>query len=506
MTSTETMDLAQLARRCGISSPSGSLADPVVAVAYDSRQVTPGCLFVAIGGLRSDGNDFVEDAVARGAIAVVSERPAPGSATTPWFEVADARAFLARAARELVRRGPIPRLVGVTGTKGKTTTTHAIAHVLSCCGRPAGVLGTVSYQLGSRTIEAPRTTPEAPDVEGYLQEMSHAGLDHCAMEVSSHAITLERVAELPFSAAVFTNLGRDHLDFHGSEEGYYLAKRRLFERLDASSLAVLNADDPRSADIAAATAARVVRYGRAAEADVRIEECVTVKPAAAGSTGIVVRLQLDGPRTIETRLLGAINAHNVAAALAAVHGLGVDAGEACAALATFEAVAGRMEPIWAGQEFICLVDYAHTPEALQVALAACREMAQTRGGEVIVVMGCGGDRDRGKRPLMGAAAVEGADHCFVTSDNPRGEDPLTIILDVELGIKKAGRSNYSIVPERRLAIQTALSMATPADVVLIAGKGHERTQTSKQGPAPFDDRDVAREEIGLVLKEKGEGK
>ncbi len=457
----------------------------VKGICYDSRRCRPGDLFVAIRGAHADGRQFIAEAVAKGAVAVVSEQPAPALAV-PQLAVGDARAALPEIANRFYDRPASQlKLIGVTGTNGKSTVAFVVAELLKLIGQPCGLIGTVQVDTGSRSVTEDRTTPEAPDLCRYLREMVDNGLPYAAMEVSSHALALQRVQGLHFAAALFTNLTRDHLDFHGTMEAYGEAKARLFRSLAKDGLAVLNRDDPAHRVMAAEVRAPVVTYGvHSPAADFR----ATHITLAADRTEFV----LSGPSVrleVRSRLIGRFNVSNLLGALTLLITTGQDPERLAGALPRLGGVPGRFERVDGGGSVAVVVDYAHTPDGLEKALAAAREVTS---GRVIVVVGCGGDRDRGKRAPMGQIATSQADLAILTSDNPRSEDPLEILAAMEVGASRGG-APYRTVPDRRLAIAEALASARAGDLVLIAGKGHEAVQVIGERSVPFDDRQVARE-------------
>ncbi len=467
---------------------------PIQGVTLDSRRVQRGFLFAALRGEKSDGLSFVRDALSRGAAAVLADRPRPDGLDCPWVEAADARAALALVARAWYGR-PDEKLpvVGITGTNGKTTTAYLLESIVEASGGSAGVLGTVSYRAGGREIPASRTTPEADALFEYLARMVEEGCSHAVMEVSSHALAMRRVHGVRFAAAVFTNLTRDHLDYHGTMEAYFEAKSLLFRSLAPGAVAVLNADSPASARLASLTRARVVTFGSAARADFRM--------GAIASTFEGVRFELTaGGRTVPvvSPLPGLPNAFNVAGAFATAVSLGIAEEAVLAGIRAFQGAPGRFERVARGQDFHVIVDYAHTDDALASMLAAVRALGPRR---ILAVFGCGGDRDREKRPLMGAAVARGADEIFLTSDNPRTEDPERIMDDAEAGIRSvAGATGrYRRIADRREAIAAAIALAQAGDVVVIAGKGHEDYQLLGDRKLPFDDRQVAASCIDLRL-------
>jgi UDP-N-acetylmuramoyl-L-alanyl-D-glutamate--2,6-diaminopimelate ligase len=450
----------------------------VSGLAYDSRAVTPGTLFFCVPGYARDGHDFAPDAVAAGAAALVVERPL--GLGVPEVAVPSVRAAMAPAAVRFYRN-PTAELdvIGVTGTNGKTTTTFVARAVLEADGRPCGLRGTVASVIGGRRHEVVRTTPEAIDLQRDFRAMLDAGDRACAIEVSSHALALHRVDSIRWAAAIYTNLSRDHLDFHSTMEEYFLAKRRLF--LSGPGAAVVNVDDPHGRRLAGELSGAITFAVDADDADWRALDVQT----GLGGSSFRVRSPV-GELDLRSPLPGRFNVSNVLGALAAAVTLGVDPEVARAAVADAGRVPGRFEPVDEGQDFAVLVDYAHTPDSLGNVLRAARELTSRR---VICVFGCGGDRDRGKRPLMGAIASELADAVIVTSDNPRSEEPEAIVAEILTG---AGEGVEAIV-DRGAAIERAVELAARGDVVVVAGKGHEQGQELADGKTiPFDDVAVAR--------------
>jgi len=462
----------------------------ITAIAYDSRRVVPGAVFVALKGLRADGGTFTEQAAARGAIAIVSESPAPAGVAIPWLTVRDPRLALALLADRFFdhpsRRMPV---IGVTGTNGKTTTAYLLASILDAAGLRAGMLGTVAYRIGGEDREASRTTPEAPDVQQLLSEMLAHGCQSAVMEVSSHALSLKRVDGMHFAAGIFSNLTRDHLDFHEDMEAYFAAKRRLFEMLPDDAPGVINVDDPRGASLVE-ICQQPITYALNAPAD--------VTPGTIEMTLVGLRFDVTTPKgtiRISSKLVGRPNVYNILAATAAAAALDVPIPAIEAGIATLSGVPGRFEVVsHAGDDVTVVVDYAHTDDALRNLLETARPLSSKR---LITVFGCGGDRDRSKRPLMGMVAARLSDVVVITSDNPRSEDPARIIEEIERGIP-AGREASSRAPvieslvDRAAAIERAVSIAMAGDVVLIAGKGHEKYQQIGDRVLPFDDGEVAR--------------
>ena len=466
----------------------------VTGVAYDSRQVKPGAVFFALRGVNADGTRFTPQAIAAGAIAVVAETPAPAGAAVPWAQVPNARAALAAASAAFYGH-PSEQLalVGITGTNGKTTVSYLLASIFEAAGMKCGRVGTIGYRVGAREIEAPRTTPEAPELQQMLRDMLAEGCTACVMEVSSHALALRRADSLRFAAGIFTNLTRDHLDFHGDMEAYFAAKRRLFEILPEGAVGVINVDDRRSGDFLAATR-RPVTYAIDAAADVR------PGPLSFSLEGLTFEIRTPrGTIHVRSKLVGRPNAYNILAASAAAMALDLPFSAIEAGISGLENVPGRFQVASGPSDDIrVIVDYAHTDDALKNLLETARPLAT---GRVVTVFGCGGDRDRTKRPLMGAVAARLSDLVIVTSDNPRSEDPVRIIEEIRRGIVmpadriahkgQRGTPSEAIV-DRREAIETAIRNARPGDLLLIAGKGHEKYQVIGDKTLPFDDVEVAR--------------
>jgi UDP-N-acetylmuramoyl-L-alanyl-D-glutamate--2,6-diaminopimelate ligase len=463
--------------------------DPeILRVRYDSRRVGAGDLFVAIRGETADGFDHVPQAIARGAVAVVSDRAAPeGTESVTWVRVEDPRRALALLAARRVGN-PADKLVlaAVTGTNGKTTTAMLLEALLAQRHGRSGFLGTVAYRTGKREVGATRTTPEAPEIQELLAEMVEAGVPAAAIEVSSHALALDRVAGCRFDVAVFTNLTRDHLDFHGDMESYARAKAMLFAMRKPGAPAVVNADDDFGRRLASQVAPPVLTYSASGgQTDVR---AAAAHCDLAGTT-LEVR-HAGGTVSIVSPLLGRFNVENLLAAATAGLALGMPPERIAAALASVPRVPGRLEPVEAGQSYAILVDYAHTEDALERLLCAVRELTDRK---IVLVFGCGGDRDKGKRFPMGRVAGRLADIPIATSDNPRSEDPEAILGEVERGLAASGATKYLKIADRREAIRTAIGLANSGVVVVIAGKGHETTQVIGDRALPFDDRLVAAE-------------
>jgi UDP-N-acetylmuramoyl-L-alanyl-D-glutamate--2,6-diaminopimelate ligase len=472
----------------------GILPETVTGVAYDSRKVTPGSLFVAVPGLRQDGRRYIRDALERGATAVVLEGDdvladsAIGRVVVPSSREALARvadAYFGHPSRGLL-------VVGITGTNGKTTTSLLVDALLQAGGRETGLIGTIQYRIGAESRTAGQTTPEAVELQSLLAEMVDNGVSGVAMEVSSHALALHRVDGVEFDVAVFTNLTQDHLDFHLTFEAYRAAKARLFALLAAGAkrcrTAVINRDDQAGRSMVAGLPLAVITFGLAGGNDVKPRWFVS------GFEGI--KMDVDTPRgtvRIESPLVGEHNVMNLLAAVGVGLALRMDPHAIGQALGRVTAVPGRFERVEAGQPFLVAVDYAHTPDALERVLTTARKLAGA-GGRLGVVFGCGGDRDRGKRPLMGEIAARLADRVWVTSDNPRSERPEAIIAEIVAGIPLAGADplRHATNPDRKSAIRDALDWARAGDVVIIAGKGHETYQIIGSEVLSFDDREVAR--------------
>ena len=488
------MTVAELARRSGLEVDAGHRAArgplldrPVNRVACDSRRIASGDLFVAVSGQRYDGAAFADEAARRGAAAVVAEAAAPAGFRLPWITVPDARAALAALAaaawdhpsRELV-------VVGTTGTNGKTTTTYLLEGVLEDAGYPCGRVSSISCRVADEEEPAARTTPEAPDLQALLRRMVERNCRACVMEVSSHALALRRVDGTRFSAAVFTNLTHDHLDFHGDMAGYFDAKRRLFGMVGAGSPAVVNVDDAHGR-LLAAEVQRPVTYAIDAAADVRPLRM----DLSAGGT----ELELSTPRgalNLQSRLVGRSNTYNILAAAATGTALDLPQRAIQSGIAAVTHVPGRMQVVsGSGDAITAVVDFAHTSDALRGLLETARALTR---GKLVTLFGCGGDRDRAKRPLMAAVAGRLSDFVIVTSDNPRSEDPVRIAADIAEGFEE-GAAPHVTVLDRTAAIEQAIRDAADGDVVVIAGKGHERYQEIGARRVPFDDVAVARQAL-----------
>ena len=480
----------------------GSLDREITGLTDDSRRVSPGWLFVAVKGTQSDGHRFLAQAVAAGAGAIVVETGRVSGETLasigiPVIQVGDSRRALGLLASRFYG-DPSRRLkmIGVTGTNGKTTATYLCKAILEAAGVRAGLIGTVAYLFGEERVAATHTTPGPLELQGLLRRMADAGMQAVVMEVSSHALALDRTAGCQFGTAVFTNLTQDHLDFHADMEDYFRAKLRLFTALDSEAHAIVNGDDPHGGRVVEATQARVWTYAIDRPADLRAED---VQISLNG-----VRFTARGPGgsvALRSPLVGRHNVYNILAAVGVGLVQGVPLETSAAGVATLKTVPGRFEQVDAGQLFTVVVDYAHTEDALYRLLTTAQTV---RTGRIITVFGCGGDRDRGKRPKMGRVAARYSDVVVVTSDNPRTEDPDAIIREilpgVEAGLREAGYGRYQVQADRREAIAEAMRLARPGDLVLIAGKGHEDYQIIGREKHPFDDRVVAREAIEALAR------
>jgi UDP-N-acetylmuramoyl-L-alanyl-D-glutamate--2,6-diaminopimelate ligase len=487
------MNLLELAGLFTVSKIIGDGDTAFTGVQSDSRLAGPGDLFICVRGLVVDGHRFAAKAVEQGAAALVVEEPLP--LDVPMLVVKDARFamsvianhFYGYPSREM-------KVIGVTGTNGKTTTTHIIEKILNDHGYRTGLMGTVRMRIGDEIFPTENTTQEALELQRNFRRMRDVGTEYCIMEVSSHALDLGRVKSTRFRSALFTNLTQDHLDYHKTMEEYRIAKGLFFSRLgngvaempEERSYSLLNVDDAASAYYAGQTAVETITYGIDHDADIRARDIHIT------SKGTKFRLYTyAGDTDVHLKLVGKFNVYNALGAVAVALLEGVSLEEIKQSLEAMPSVEGRMEAVDEDQDFLVLVDYAHTPDGLENALAAVKEVAE---GKVITVFGCGGDRDRTKRPKMGRIAARYSDYVFVTSDNPRSEDPEAILLDIEPGVTDAGltRDRYMMIADRRTAIQKAIEMASPKDVVLIAGKGHETYQLVKGATLHFDDREEAR--------------
>ncbi|MGA8493408.1 MAG: UDP-N-acetylmuramoyl-L-alanyl-D-glutamate--2,6-diaminopimelate ligase [Terriglobales bacterium] len=493
------MNLLQLLQGAEVLAQSGN--PTISGVQYDSRQVKPGDAFIAMRGETSDGNRFIDRAISSGAVAIVSdtanETPRAGIA---WVQVSHGRRALARLSANFYKR-PAERLAitGITGTNGKSTTAFLLEAILIAANRKSALVGTIEYHVAGKVLPAPHTTPEALDLNRILAQALGDGATEAVMEVSSHALAQQRVYAIPFDVAVFTNLTRDHLDYHHTMDEYFAAKRILFEGCgtDPPRVAVVNADDEygqKLAKVSKTQGSEVLTYGLTT-GDLQARK-VDITPR--GTRFDLVMLKQVVP--VFSPLIGKVNVYNVLAAAGMAYARGCKPDSIAEGIASLARVPGRFERVDCKQPFTVVVDYAHTDDALRNLTALAREFVQQarQRGRVITVFGCGGDRDRAKRPLMGEAAGRGSDFVVLTSDNPRSEDPLAIINDAMVGLQRTG-TEYKVEPDRKTAIALAIGEAEPDDIVLIAGKGHEKVQVTRQGSVPFDDVEVARQ----ILRDSG---
>lgn len=488
----------------------GPLNTVIKGVAYDSRLVEKDFLFVAVKGFRMDGHDYIKDALSRGATAIVMENAVvvtdmkqhADPDRTSFVEVSDSRkalalissAFYGHPSRDL-------SLIGITGTNGKTTTSYITKSIIEAGGSKVGLIGTIACMTGERTETSVNTTPESLDLQRYLKEMVTNEMEYAVLEVSSHALSLERVTGCSYKAAVFTNFTQDHLDFHNTMDEYFSAKIRIFDSLAENGKAVLNMDDPMIRPLAQEIKRDVVTFGIKSNAMIRAEN-ITDRHSdkkALLPTGISFDVRTpEGGFRVESKFIGRFNVYNILASIGIAYALGIDEDVIRKGVRDAEPVEGRFENMDEGQDFLCIVDYAHTEDALRTLIDEARFVTK---GRVITVVGCGGDRDRSKRPLMGFAASELSDLVFITSDNPRTEDPMEIIEDIIHGIKK---KNYTVQPDRRTAIKEAVLVAKEGDTLIVAGKGHEDYQEIKGVRRHFSDKEVLRKVIRERLARVGE--
>jgi UDP-N-acetylmuramoyl-L-alanyl-D-glutamate--2,6-diaminopimelate ligase len=483
------MTLLDLLKGAEILAQSGN--PQIAGVEYDSRKIKPGDVFVAIRGESSDGNRFVEQAIASGAVAVVTDSDST-PATVAWARVSHGRRALAIVGANFYDH-PAEKIeiTGITGTNGKSTTAFLLESILDAAGRKSALVGTIEYHVGGNVLAAPHTTPESLELQRLFHEAVAAGETEAVMEVSSHALAQQRTYGIPFDVAVFTNLTRDHLDYHGTMDEYFAAKQTLFSGSGAHEprVAVLNVDDDYGLQLkkfCQGAGSEVITYGIAG-ADFHTNK---LQVSARGTCFQMITP--DDMIPVASPLIGRVNVYNILAASAAAYARGCSADAIANGNARLARVPGRFDRVDCGQPFTVVVDYAHTDDALRNLTALARELVKQDGGRVITVFGCGGNRDRSKRPLMGEAAGRGSDFVVLTSDNPRNESPIAIINDAVVGVQRSG-TKYAIEPDRRAAIQIALAQARPRDIVLLAGKGHERVQIVCNESIPFDDREVATE-------------
>ena len=500
------MKIQEIIKEVDLINVNGSMEREISSVCYDSRKVDNGSLFVAIKGLKSDGHNFLGEAIKRGARAVVvennSQLPTPDSRLPTIITVRDSRKALALISANFYGHPSREMsVIGITGTNGKTTISYLINSILKVNGFKTGLIGTIDYRFDGEIIPSSHTTPESLDLQQLFKRIAGNGGKYCVMEVSSHSLELDRVYGTRFETGVFTNLTQDHLDFHGNLEKYFHAKARLFKEYELKK-AVINIDDPYGRRlIKDIKSERILTYGIKEDADVKADD---INISINGLKFIANTLI--GKLNIESRFLGMHNVYNILASVSTAILEGLSEKSIIKGIVLLETVPGRLEVINEGQDFTVLVDYAHTDDALKNVLKAAREIPHSK---IIVVFGCGGERDRGKRPLMGKAAVEYSDFAIITSDNPRSEEPSKIIDEIEKGIKnppqippllKGGEGGFSgeryiKIPDRREAIEYAINNASKGDIVIIAGKGHEDYQIFKDKKIHFDDREVAREAI-----------
>ncbi|MHB8171873.1 MAG: UDP-N-acetylmuramoyl-L-alanyl-D-glutamate--2,6-diaminopimelate ligase [Thermincolia bacterium] len=477
----------------------GDMNTEIKGIAYDSRKVKPGFLFVCIEGFKTDGHDYINGALANGAVAVVLQREVDGLGV-PWIKVPDTRRVLAYlSARFYDYPSTKLTMVGVTGTNGKTTITYLVEAILKEAGHKVGLIGTIQNKIGDQVFPVTNTTPMALELQDLLNDMVEEKVNYAVMEVSSHALELGRVAGCEFDVAIFTNITQDHLDFHGTMANYLAAKVKLFSGLGKNSVkkhrkyGIVNKDDPHNQYLIERTNGEVITYGVENQADIMAAQ---IHIQARGVTFDVTTPR--GNARIRLATTGMFSVYNALAAIAVGFVEGIDLKVIKTALEGLKGVAGRFEPVDEGQDFAVIVDYAHTPDGLENILKTAQEFV---AGRIITVFGCGGDRDKTKRPIMGRIAAKFGDFSVITSDNPRSEDPATILDEVEVGTKEVvGPDKYVKLVDRREAIRFAITMAKPGDIILIAGKGHETYQIIADQVREFDDCKVARGFLREVLR------
>lgn len=488
------MKLSELLRDIRVVSLAAAADPDITGLAYSSKKVEPGNIFFALKGQRTDGHDFLPEAVERGAAVIVSERPRPAEIDRIWVQVLDAREAMALLAANFYNH-PSSRLkvVGITGTKGKTTITYILEEILNSAGFRPGVVGTVEYRWGGRQFSAERTTPEAPDIQKFLRQMVEEGVSHCLMEVSSHSLELKRVLGIGFDVAVFTNLSGEHLDYHQTMENYFEAKKKLFFLNHKRQASIVNIDDPWGERLLSELPMQTISFGFKPEAVVRAEKFTINQEGMTATVSTPL-----GQLTFSSGLIGKHNLYNFLAAISAALVLAIPVPNIVRGISSVKRIPGRFENVPNNLGIKVIVDYAHTDGALENLLQAVRSLNPRK---VILVFGCGGDRDRLKRPRMGEVAARLADWTIITSDNPRSEDPEQIISEIEQGFHRLGNHNYEKIVDRRRAIEAALVMARKGDWVVVAGKGHENYQIFKDRTVPFSDVETAREIIwGLEKK------
>lgn len=472
----------------------GEKEQEIKDIFYDSRQVEKDSLFICIEGFNTDGHLYIDKAIKNGAKAVLIEKDIEdyGQGIT-YIRVKDSRRSMASIAAAFYNY-PLKKLklIGVTGTNGKTTTTYLIKAILESAGYKTGLIGTIKNIIGNKTLPATRTTPESLDLYRLFDKMVKEGISYAVMEVSSHALDLDRVIGMEFKIGVFTNITQDHLDYHKSIDEYLKAKIRLFKQLEKGGYAVLNFDDPHTEQIIDATQGQVFTYAINNKANVKAEN-INLTPR-----GVSFLVSGNENLQVNLNLTGLFNVYNSLAAISCGRVLGIDDNQIKKGLEGVSGVPGRFELIDEGQDFAVVVDYAHTPDGMENVLKTAREFVK---GRILVVFGCGGDRDKGKRPLMGEIGVRYGDIAFLTSDNPRSEDPVEIINEIEAGIQETNDDViYEKITDRKEAINEAIFKARPEDMVIIFGKGHETYQIFKDKTIPFDDREVARQALRMRLK------
>ncbi|NLM96302.1 MAG: UDP-N-acetylmuramoyl-L-alanyl-D-glutamate--2,6-diaminopimelate ligase [Halanaerobiaceae bacterium] len=469
----------------------GRLDKDIKKIVYDSRQAEQDSLFICIEGFRFDGHDFIAKAVENGASAVLVEKDmADIIEGITYIKVQDTRTAMAGLAASFYDY-PLKKidLIGITRTNGKTTTTYLVKNMMDNIGRSTALIGTIKNIIGDRAFPATRTTPESLDLYELYSKMLAGNIYQVVMEVSSHALDLKRVSGMEFKAAVFTNITQDHLDYHKSFEEYINAKCRLFRQLKSDGYAVINLDDPNSGRFIKSSRGRVITYAVNKEADLKVENIILTSQGVSFEVRGLLNLHLD------MKITGLFNVYNTLAAAGCAYACGLNEEEIKKGLESVRGVDGRFETIEMGQDFSVIVDYAHTPDGMENVLKTALELVE---GRLITVFGCGGDRDKGKRPEMGRIAAKYSDFIVLTSDNPRSEEPMAIIGDIEAGIK-GRKTAYDIIPDRREAIFSAVKRARKGDLIIILGKGHESYQIFKDKTIPFDDRETAREAIESIL-------
>jgi len=486
------MKLKDLLLGLNILNFKGNLDEKIHGIAYSSKNVRPGFLFAALKGQERDGFDFIEKALHKGAKTFLSEKPQPPNFRENWIHVSDAREALALCSANFYSHPSRKmKVIGITGTNGKTTITYLLEEILKRAKFIPGIIGTISYRGPKMEITAQRTTPEAPDLQKLIREMLHQGVSHCLIEVSSHALDLKRVWGINFDVAVFTNLSGDHLDYHHSMEKYFEAKKKLFFLGHKKRIAIINSDDPWGQKLIPQIPISAVTYGLQTSATVNVEKYKLKEK------GIEIEVKYPGGKmTISSPLLGKPNLYNILASTAIAFTLKISPTSIKEGITNIKKIPGRFEKVENSLGLNIFVDYAHTDDALRNLMETFHELNPQR---ILLVFGAGGGRDKTKRERMGKVAATFADLIFLTSDNPRSEDPLAIIKDVEKGIIKTGIKNYKIIPDRRKAIEKALSSGRKGDYILVAGKGHEDYQIFKDKTIHFSDVEVIKEILNQMV-------